>query len=63
MQLLGTLDGMEPVVKQISGHRGSLRFLGPMEVEDLAQGRTAATPSTGPPAPKCALIRPGSGYR
>ena len=47
MQLLGTLDGMEPVVKQISGHRGSLRFLGPMEVEDLAQGRTAATPSTG----------------
>ena len=28
MQLLGTLDGMEPVVKQISGHRGSLRFSG-----------------------------------
>jgi len=28
VQLLGTLDGMEPVVKQISGYHGSPRFPG-----------------------------------
>ena len=34
------LDGMEPVVKQISGHHGWPRFPGGrMEVEDLGVGK------------------------
>ena len=47
MQFLGTLDGMEPVVKQISGHRGSPRFPGvAWKSWTWARGRTSATPST-----------------
>lgn len=43
MQLLGTLDGMEPVVRQIGEHRGSPGFpLGCMEVQDLGAGKDAS---------------------
>jgi len=47
VRLLGTLGGMEPVVKQISGHHGSPRFPGvAWKSGTWARGRTSATPST-----------------
>ena len=52
MQSLGTLDGMEPVVKQISGHHGSPRFPGDAcKSRTWARGRTSATPLTASASP------------
>src|SRR5580692_1793647 len=64
VQLLGTLNGMEPVVKQIRRHHGSPGFPGVAWKSRTWRGEgRQRRPRPHPPALKCSLIRPNSGYR
>ena len=64
MQLMGTIDGMEPVVEQDKRPPRIVQISwGRIEVEGLGtetdvSGALAVSAGTG-----CALIWPGSGYR